>query len=86
MELIEYNLIDETATTIEKEAIFISEDLGNKTYDGIVEKYKKYRFEEHIQNIREEFNYQSNSYLSFRLVFEFDKEENDEFILFCSNL
>ena len=86
MELIEYNLIEETPTTLEKEAIFISEDLGNKTYEGIMEKYKEYRFEEHIQNLREEFNYRSNSYLSFRLVFEFDKEENDEFILFCSNL
>ena len=86
MQRIFYEEVETTQVTTLKEAIFISEDLGNKTYEGIMEKYKEYRFEEHIQNLREEFGCQSNSTLSFRIVFEFDKEENDEFIMFCSDL
>ena len=86
MQRISYEEVETTPVTTVKEAIFISEDLGNKTYEGIMEKYKEYRFEEHIQNLREEFGCQSNSTLSFRIVFEFDEEENSEFIMFCSDL
>ena len=49
MELEEYNEINETASTIEKEAIFITEDLGNdKTFESILDKFNNYRFTEHI--------------------------------------
>ena len=43
MELAEYNEINETASTIEKEAIFITEDLGNdKTFEAILDKFNNY--------------------------------------------
>ena len=45
MELAEYNVINETSTIIEKEAIFISEDLSNfKKFEEIVDKFYDYRF------------------------------------------
>ena len=56
----EYEEVNETSSTIEKKAIYISEDLGeNKCFDNIFDKYNAYRFEEHIQLLRDEFDCQS---------------------------
>ena len=68
MELTEYNEINETSTTIEKEAIFISEDLSNfKTFEEIVDKFYDYRFNEHIDFLRNDHDCQSRSTISFSI-------------------
>ena len=70
MELTEYNEINETSTTIEKEAIFITEDLGNvKTFEAIVDKFYDYRFTEHIGFLRNDHDCQSRSIISFSIIF-----------------
>ena len=69
MELIEYNEIKETALTIEKEAIFISEDLGNdKSFDSILMKFDNYRFYDFIRFLNEQ-EYQSYSSILFTVNF-----------------
>ena len=71
MELTEYNEINETSTTIEKEAIFITEDLGNvKTFEAIVDKFNNYRFTEHIDFLRNDHDCQSRSSISFSINFK----------------
>ena len=68
MELTEYNEINETSTTIKKEAIFISEDLSNfKTFEEIVDKFYDYRFTEHIGFLRNDHDCQSRSTISFSI-------------------
>ena len=70
MELTEYNEINETALTIEKEAIFISEDLGNdKTFDAILNKFDNYRFDDFIDFLMNEHECQSYSSISFSINF-----------------
>ena len=84
MERIEYNETYYSASTIEKEAIFISEDLGDiKTFDGILDKYNSYRFEEHINNIRNEFDCQSYSSILFSIRFIINEIER-KFFLFTA--
>ena len=81
MELIEYNEIHESATTIEKEAIFISENIGdNKTFDAILDKFNNYRFIEHIDFIRNDHNCQSYSSVIFTIVFIIKNTERKFFI------
>ena len=68
MELVEYNEISETSTIIEKEAIFISENLNNfKTFEEIVDKFYDYRFTEHIGFLRNDHDCQSRSTISFSI-------------------
>ena len=86
MELIYYNVIHETATTIEKEAIFISDNIGDdKTFNAILDKFNNYRFEEHINLLRINYNCQYYSSVVFNIVF---MNENDEkkFFLFTGVL
>ena len=86
MKRTEYRELYTSASSIEKEAIYISEDLGNnKTFDGILGKYNNYRFEEHINNIRSEFNYQSYSSVIFKIIFLIN-ENSREFFLFTAIL
>ena len=86
MRRISYEEVDITPYSTSKDSVFISEDIGyGQTYQSLCDKFKEYRFEEHIQNIREEFECQSYSTLIFYIVFEF-KEENNEYIMFCSEL
>ena len=71
MEKISYEEVDTTPLSTVKEAIYISEDLGDvKSYQGIMDKYKEYRFEEHLENIRGEFECQSYSYILFTIHLE----------------
>ena len=53
-----YELLTEVPYTKEKKAIYSSEDLDDNTFMGIINKYKNYRFEEHIENLRNEFDCQ----------------------------
>ena len=81
MELAEYNEINETASTIEKEAIFITEDLGNdKTFEAILDKFNNYRFTEHIDFLRNDHECQSYSSILFSINFTNNGDETNYFL------
>ena len=69
--------------------IYIGYDLGNnnlwgnKTFDGILDKYNNYRFEEHINNLRDEFDCQSYSSILFSIRFIINEIER-KFFLFTA--
>ena len=87
MERTEYNETYHSATTIDKEAIFISEDLGDiKKFDDILDKYNTYRFEEHINNIRNEFDCQSYSTILFSILFKINENCDRKFFLFTATM
>ena len=73
-----YELLTETTFSKEKKTIYTSEDLSDNTFMGIINKYKNYRFEEHIEMLRDEFDCQSYSHISFYLEYKV----ND----FCQNI
>ena len=73
-----YELLIETPYTKEKKSIYTSEDLSDNTFMGIINKYRNYRFEEHIEMLRDEFDCQSYSHISFYLEYKV----ND----FCQNI
>ena len=76
-----YEEVNETSSTIEKKAIYISEDLGeNKCFDNIFDKYNAYRFEEHIQLLRDEFDCQSYSTMLFSIIFIINGNEKKIFL------
>ena len=86
MELTEYNEMNETASTIEKEAIFITENLGNdKTFESILDKFNNYRFTEHIDFLRNDYEYQSYYSISFTINFTINGNER-KFFLFTAIL
>ena len=86
MELTEYNEIHESASTIEKEAIFITENLGNnKTFEAILDKYNNYRFTEHIDFLRNDLECQSYSTILFTINFMINGNER-KFFLFTGIL
>ena len=81
MELIRYNEIHESATTIEKEAIFITENLGNdKTFEAILDKFNNYRFVEHIDYLRNNYECQSYSSILFTINFTINGNEKNFFL------
>ena len=86
MDLTENNEINETASTIEKEAIFITEDLGNdKTFESILDKFNNYRFTEHIDFLRNDHECQSYSSILFTINFTTNGNER-KFSLFTAIL
>ena len=81
MELAEYNEIDESASTIKKKAIFITEDLGNnKTFQSILDKFSDYRFTEHIDFLRNDHECQSYSSILFSINFTKNGDETNYFL------
>ena len=80
-----YELLTETPTTKEKKAIYTSEDLNDNTFMGIINKYKNYRFEEHIEMLRDEFDCQSYSHISFYLEYKVN-DFCQEINLFCATM
>ena len=81
MELAEYNEIDESASTIKKKAIFITEDLGNnKTFQSILDKFSNYRFTEHIDFLRNDHECQSYSSILFSINFTKNGDETNYFL------
>ena len=81
MELVEYNEIDESASTIKKKAIFITEDLGNnKTFQSILDKFSDYRFTEHIDFLRNDHECQSYSTIFFSINFTKNGDETSYFL------
>ena len=86
MKRTEYTESERTPLSVCKEAIYISENLGdNQTFQGIIDKYKNYRFTEHIDSIREEFECQSSSHIVFGIRFEIG-ENFSLFLLFSAKL
>ena len=86
MDLIEYNLITETETTIEMEAIFTTENLGEtKKFDSILEKFNNYRFVEHLDFLRNYHDCQSYSTILFSIIFIINGEER-KFFLFTGSI
>ena len=73
-----YELLTENPNSKEKKALYSSDDLGDNTFMGIINKYRNYRFEEHIESLRAEFDCQSHSHISFYLEYKV----ND----FCQNI
>ena len=74
-----YELISETPNSSkEKKALYSSDDLADNTFMGIINKYKDYRFEEHIESLRSEFDCPSNSHISFYLEYKVNE--------FCQNI
>ena len=81
MELTEYNEINESASTKEKEAIFITENLGNdKTFESILDKFNNYRFTEHIDFLRNDHECQSYSSILFTINFTTNGNERKIFL------
>ena len=81
----EYEQIAYSPSSIEKRAIYESDDLANKKFSGILRKYSDYRFEEHIQSLREEFDCQSYSHITF--CFEYKINDFEQTInLFCATM
>ena len=86
MELTEYNEINESASTIKKEAIFITENLGNdKTFESILDKFNNYRFAEHIDFLRNDHECQYYSSILFTINFTTNGNER-KFFLFTAIL
>ena len=80
-----YELLTEVPYTKEKKAIYSSEDLDDNTFMGIINKYKNYRFEEHIENLRNEFDCQSYSHISFYLEYKVN-DFCQHINLFCATM
>ena len=86
MELTEYNETDESASTIKKEAIFTTENLGNdETFESILNKFNDYRFTEHIDFLRNDHECQSYSSILFTINFTTNGNER-KFFLFTAIL
>ena len=80
MELVEIKQsITETETTREDIRIYTSENLADNTFQGIINKYNDYRFDEHISLINEP-GFQSYSNIIFRIVFEINGNSLDYFL------
>ena len=65
-----YELVSEMDNSKLKEALYSSYDLADNTFAGIINKYSDYRFEEYVENLRNEFNCKSFSHISFHLEYK----------------
>ena len=65
-----YELVSEMDNSKLKEALYSSYDLADNTFAGIIKKYSDYRFEEYVENLRNEFNCKSFSHISFHLEYK----------------
>ena len=69
MERTEYNELNVTETTIEKQTVYFSDNLYGNNFNEILNYYNAYRFEEHIDTIRNEYCCQSYSTIVFTINF-----------------
>ena len=66
-----YELVTERHNSSKiKEALYSSDDLADNTFAGIISKYRDYRFEEYVEDLRNEFNCKSYSHISFYLEYK----------------
>ena len=72
MQRISYDEVDRTYYNVTKDSVFVFEDIGeDKTYNGIINKFKDFRFEDQfINELREEFECQSYSHIIFGIYFK----------------
>ena len=81
-----YELLRENPNSLkEKKALYSSDDLADNTFMGIINKYRDYRFEEHIESLRAEFNCPSNSHISFYLEYKVN-DFCQHINLFCATM
>ena len=80
-----YELLIENPNSKEKKALYSSDDLGDNTFMGIINKYRDYRFEEHIESLRAEFDCQSHSHISFYLEYKVN-DFCQHINLFCATM
>ena len=80
-----YELLRENPNSKEKKALYSSDDLGDNTFMGIINKYRDYRFEEHIESLRAEFDCPSNSHISFYLEYKVN-DFCQHINLFCATM
>ena len=82
----EYEQIERTPSTIKKKAIYKSDNLGtDHSFKGIANNYENYRFSEHIDILRDEFECLSISNITFYIYFEIN-EKMFFYRLFCAGL
>ena len=65
-----YEFVTEMHNSVLKEALYLSNDLADNTFAGIINKYRDYRFEEYVENLRNEYNCKSFSHISFYLEYK----------------
>ena len=81
-----YELLRENPNSSkEKKALYSSDDLADNTFMGIINKYRDYRFQEHIESLRAEFNCPSNSHISFYLEYKVN-DFCQHIDLFCATM
>ena len=71
-----YQLVAEDRDSKLKDSLYSSDDLADNTFAGIIKKYRDYRFEEYIEDLRNEFNCRSYSNITF--YFEYRINDNYE--------
>ena len=69
MERTEYNELNESPTTIEKQAIYFSDNLNGNNFKEILNYYNSYHFDDHLDTIRNEYGCQSYSTIVFTINF-----------------
>ena len=81
MELVEYNELYNSRETIENAALFTTENLGeDKTYNGILNKYTNYKFNEHINFIMNDGNLSFTCSIVFSIIFKINDAEKKIFL------
>ena len=72
-----YQLVAESYNSKLKDALYSSDDLADNTFAGIIKKYRDYRFEEYVEDLRNEFNCKSYSHISFYLEYKINDNYED---------
>ena len=72
-----YQLVAESYNSKLKDALYSSDDLADNTFVGIIKKYRDYRFEEYVEDLRNEFNCKSYSHISFYLEYKINDNYED---------
>ena len=65
-----YELVSEMYNSKLKEALYSSYDLADNTFAGIIKKYSDYRFEEYVENLRNELIVNHFLHISFHLEYK----------------
>ena len=74
MERTEYKLKSRSEYIVKKEAEFKCEITGEvHTLKDVYNKFKDYRFEEHLDNFREEFNCQAKCHITYYLIISYKR-------------
>ena len=87
MQRISYEEVRREPFSVTKTAEFRCEDIGEeRTYESIYNKFINYRFDDFVNEIKEEMECQSYSYIIFLIVFEEDDGKKDETLMYSARL